>query len=525
MKLFTFLLLFISAVAFGQQGVSIGSSGAAPDPSAILDLNATNKGFLMPRISKAQRDAISQPAMGLMIFDTTTKCFEFYTGDFWQSALCSCLGPPAQPGNISGLSNYCTGQSNLVYSIAPVATATSYVWSVPPDATIVSGQGTTSITVNFGSSTGYNISVYAINTCGNGTSRSLPLNVVGSLPPAPGAIGGIAYALNNQTGVTFNIEAKPNTDYYNWTVPAGATVATGQGTNSVTINFGTSSGTICVSDSNGCGSTSANCVNVSVTNSCPPNSSATFIYTGSPQTFTIPSCVSQITISAYGAQGGNGNSSTGGAGAFMQGTFSVTPGDVLTIGVGQHPDNNGNSGGGGGSSGVRDNGSLLIVAGGGGGGGNGNTNFSISNAVTGTSGQNTYGCGGGTLIASGGTGGNGGGGGTNPCGDWPQAGGGAGVNSNGAGANNGGNGVVGGGSSTGAGGNGTSYGSAGGYGLTGGGGASYAGGGGGGYSGGAGGSSSGGYITGGGGGSYNAGSSQTNTGGYQTGNGYVVITW
>ncbi|NNV57389.1 beta strand repeat-containing protein [Limnovirga soli] len=53
------------------------------EPSALLHLNATDKGFLIPRMTTAQRDAISSPANALMIYNTTTEAFEYYTGLTW----------------------------------------------------------------------------------------------------------------------------------------------------------------------------------------------------------------------------------------------------------------------------------------------------------------------------------------------------------------------------------------------------------------------------------------------------------
>jgi hypothetical protein len=118
----------------------------------------------------------------------------------------------------------------------------------------------------------------------------------------------------------------------------------------------------------------------------------TFTYTGSAQTFTVPTCVSEVTITVHGAQGSNGNASTspagiGGNGAIVTGTYAVSSGDVLNIFVGGAGTlttggfNGGgvnaanSSAGGGGASDVRYNGSALtdriIVAGGGGAGGNG----------------------------------------------------------------------------------------------------------------------------------------------------------
>ena len=106
----------------------------------------------------------------------------------------------------------------------------------------------------------------------------------------------------------------------------------------------------------------------------------TFNYTGSQQTFTIPACVSSIVINASGAQGGTatyGPPPAGGLGANIIGTFAVTPGQVLNIMVGQMGINGsggcGNlNGGGGGGSFVWDAANSinpLIAAGGGGGSG------------------------------------------------------------------------------------------------------------------------------------------------------------
>ena len=58
--------------------VSIGTP--TPDQSAILDLSSTNQGFLLPRLSTTQRDAISTPAVGLMIYNTTKNGLELYHG-------------------------------------------------------------------------------------------------------------------------------------------------------------------------------------------------------------------------------------------------------------------------------------------------------------------------------------------------------------------------------------------------------------------------------------------------------------
>jgi len=65
-------------------GISIGGA-ANPAASALLDISSTTKGFLMPRQTTTQRDAISSPATGLQVFNTTLSTPDFYTGSQWLS--------------------------------------------------------------------------------------------------------------------------------------------------------------------------------------------------------------------------------------------------------------------------------------------------------------------------------------------------------------------------------------------------------------------------------------------------------
>lgn len=62
---------------------SIGMGTNAPNASALLDLTSTTKGFLPPRMTTAQRDAIASPAIGLLVFNTTAGQFQFWNGSAW----------------------------------------------------------------------------------------------------------------------------------------------------------------------------------------------------------------------------------------------------------------------------------------------------------------------------------------------------------------------------------------------------------------------------------------------------------
>lgn len=78
------LLTVPSLFIFSQVGINTDNS--PPDNSAILDLKSTNKGFLLPRLSKSQILAISNPANGLIVFCTTDNKFYAYVTntDTWK---------------------------------------------------------------------------------------------------------------------------------------------------------------------------------------------------------------------------------------------------------------------------------------------------------------------------------------------------------------------------------------------------------------------------------------------------------
>lgn len=65
-----------------DQNGHIGIGTDAPDASALLDLSSTTLGLLFPRLTTTQRDAISSPAAGLMIYNTTTDTLDVYDGSW-----------------------------------------------------------------------------------------------------------------------------------------------------------------------------------------------------------------------------------------------------------------------------------------------------------------------------------------------------------------------------------------------------------------------------------------------------------
>lgn len=81
-KLFLILLLLF-IVQSSQSQIAVNTDGSLADSSSILDVKSTSQGLLLPRLSSAQRDAIPNPAIGLMIFNTDTKIIEAFGGNTW----------------------------------------------------------------------------------------------------------------------------------------------------------------------------------------------------------------------------------------------------------------------------------------------------------------------------------------------------------------------------------------------------------------------------------------------------------
>ncbi len=381
---------------FGQ-GIAIGSSGSPPDPSAGLDVNFTNKGQLSPRMTTAQRDSISNPALGLFLFNTTTNCFNVYVGNGWRQWCGDCdFNNPLASNN----GPICAGQTLNLMAL-PVSGAT-YSWTGPNGFTS-NMQNPTIANASAAASGSYYVTA-TLNGC---TSQAqITVATVNATPQTPTASNNGPVCM----GQTLNLASSTiNSASYNWTGPNGFTsstqnasvpnvqladtgtysvVATVAGCNSAagtttvsvdtlpssafsptsgktdsTITFtpSTNGGTYSWTFASGSSSsstaqnpaiywTSGGTYNVSLTVTLNGCSSTTttgvvitnavtqqFNYTGNQQTWTVPNGITNINIKVWGAQGGTSGGNTGGLGGYATGNLSVTPGDMLYINVGGIP--------------------------------------------------------------------------------------------------------------------------------------------------------------------------------------------
>jgi hypothetical protein len=156
-----------------------------------------------------------------------------YNTNACRISVTSLLGPP---GSISGQSNVCFGLAANQYSVPQVAQATQYSWSVSPSASIASGQGTSSISINFPASGTYSISVTASNSC---DSKTIGPFVTTYLTPITAPVIGpsqtpICYnavpsAINSTTlptggGGNYSYQWESSADASTWAAIAGATL-------------------------------------------------------------------------------------------------------------------------------------------------------------------------------------------------------------------------------------------------------------------------------------------------------------
>ncbi len=120
-------ILFALQFANAQTGVSISGTNANPDGSAMLDVQSTDKGILIPRMTEAQRNAITSPATGLMIYQTDgTAGFYYYNGTAWTAMAGSSGGATHYVGELYGggivFYVYDNGQHGLIASLDDLST-------------------------------------------------------------------------------------------------------------------------------------------------------------------------------------------------------------------------------------------------------------------------------------------------------------------------------------------------------------------------------------------------------------------
>jgi uncharacterized protein (TIGR02145 family) len=208
MKKLTLLLmaLWASLALVHAQNVGINADGSFPHNSAMLDVKSSNKGFLLPRMTIAQRDAIPSPAEGLMVFCTdcgANGALAIYSNSQWRSYQ-DCITLPAFPGtNVSTVSTI-----QWVWTSPAGETTLGYKFNTTNDYATATDKGNVLTYTETGLScdTPYTRYLWAYTGCGVSTSIVL-------------------YDRTNRDPVAADISKGPNTDTqieWKWKVVSGA---------------------------------------------------------------------------------------------------------------------------------------------------------------------------------------------------------------------------------------------------------------------------------------------------------------
>lgn len=141
---------------------------------------------------------------------------------------------------------------NVTFTNLSSGTITNYSWTFGAAASPSTSTSSSTVNVLYGSAGNYNVTLTVSGPDGTNSVSKL-VTVSSSSPVLSGSINGSTSVCLNATSLIYSISPVTNAATYNWTVPSGASVTSGQGTSSIIASFGTTAGNICVSSSNGCG--------------------------------------------------------------------------------------------------------------------------------------------------------------------------------------------------------------------------------------------------------------------------------
>ncbi len=137
---------------------------------------------------------------------------------------------------VSSVSETCAG-STVSLSVTADANVTEYVWATPSNATIISGQGTPSVSVRFDSGSEALISLQIKNSCNQTRQMSRLIKIKSDLPTTLSIVGNVTVCSNDTT--IYSVNGNSSITGYQWAVPNGATILNGQSTSSIRVAWGT----------------------------------------------------------------------------------------------------------------------------------------------------------------------------------------------------------------------------------------------------------------------------------------------
>jgi subtilisin-like proprotein convertase family protein len=265
---------YSAAGCFATNNITINSNtgSAPPMPGAITGNKkpcpANNETYSVAAVTGAVSYNWTVPA-GVTIINgqgtnSITVSFNsgFSTGNLSVAAVGNCgvsalrsatiaKDIPTTPASISGpVTGLCNAAGT--FTSAAVTGATGYTWTVPAGVSITGGQGTTTASIYVSSAfVSGSVCVTADNACMSSTARCVTIK---KTPSNPTTLTGPATVCAGQQNVAYATTTVFGATAYNWVVPSGSVITSGQGTMNITTNFGTKTGNVAVTAVNACGS-------------------------------------------------------------------------------------------------------------------------------------------------------------------------------------------------------------------------------------------------------------------------------
>lgn len=204
MKKLVLLIACLSLLFGASAQVSINSDGSQPNPSAMLDVKSTTKGFLPPRMTRAEINAIVSPVNGLMVFCADCEsggngAMVMFLNGMWHTFTINCMVPMDPTAGV-----HTSSLSQIIWNWNTVPDATGYKWNTTDNYAGATDMGTATTKTETGltCNTAYSRYVWAYNTCGNSGANTLMQSTTQS--PAVGVtITSSANPVCAGTSVTF----------------------------------------------------------------------------------------------------------------------------------------------------------------------------------------------------------------------------------------------------------------------------------------------------------------------------------
>jgi hypothetical protein len=221
--IFLTCILISGSSALAQLGISTDSA-FTPHNSAMLDVSSKNKGMLIPRMTSTERDSISNPADGLMLFCSNcgiNGSLTIFSNGAWRTfSTCITTAPTAGA--------HIPNNTSIVWNWSNVPDALGYKWSMSADYTEATDMGIATSKTETGLTCGtpYTRYIWAYNNCGISTRVMMTQSTLGSTSPP---VAGVH--VPDFSSVIWHWIAVTGADGYKWNTTDNYSEAVDVGTN------------------------------------------------------------------------------------------------------------------------------------------------------------------------------------------------------------------------------------------------------------------------------------------------------